>query len=426
MGDNQPVMRLLLYQPNHEGHHLPYLARLLPAFLDLPIEVVVATTPEAARSEEFERALAPIAHRFELAPVAQPIPPGVLRGALHRLRDLRRVVRSLRPDHVGVLYGDGLWQLMAAAHLTGPLGRALVLPDLFLPDLAVPTELWLYRGGFTYPDARFPADHLKRALFHSLLRRGSLAALHLDDEYLYDYARLVPSRTRVFLTPNPVSPPTGSGSQDATDATVARARAREALGLPTSGRLISLTGMIDHRKGAHLLAEAFSRIAAQPGFGDVRLAFGGPHRPPFRELLTTAPYDALVAAGRIASVDRFLSQDEMAWFAQASDLVVAPYPHHSGRSSIILWAAAAGRPSLGAQRGVIGRVIRDHGLGWTADPTQVPAFARALAAALEHPWTAADAARARRYAATHAPARYTQQAATLVRERLRGRLDSSP
>lgn len=52
-------MRLMFYAPQHTGHHFAYLARMLPAFMGLPVEIVVATTPVAIISKEYERTLAP-------------------------------------------------------------------------------------------------------------------------------------------------------------------------------------------------------------------------------------------------------------------------------------------------------------------------------------------------------------------------------
>jgi len=50
-------MRLLFFEPNQSGHHYAYLARMLPGFLDLPVEVVLATTAVGAVSDEFWRTL---------------------------------------------------------------------------------------------------------------------------------------------------------------------------------------------------------------------------------------------------------------------------------------------------------------------------------------------------------------------------------
>ena len=61
-------MRVLFYQPDYTGHHLAYLARMLPGFVDLPIEIVLATTAEAIASQEFSQSLAAFGDRLKLVP----------------------------------------------------------------------------------------------------------------------------------------------------------------------------------------------------------------------------------------------------------------------------------------------------------------------------------------------------------------------
>lgn len=40
-------MRVLFYAPDHAGHHFAYLGGTPPGFVDLPMEILVATTPGA-------------------------------------------------------------------------------------------------------------------------------------------------------------------------------------------------------------------------------------------------------------------------------------------------------------------------------------------------------------------------------------------
>ena len=104
--------------------------------------------------------------------------------------------------------------------------------------------------------------------------------------------------------------------------------------------------------------------------------------------------------------------------AAAADLVMAPYPNHQGRSSIILWAAAAGRPSLGTESGGIGYVIRQQNLGWTCDVSNPATLAESIATAIRAPWNHAHAARVREYAQQHRVEEYQRSASELVRSRL--------
>ena len=214
--------------------------------------------------------------------------------------------------------------------------------------------------------------------------------------------------TRVVLTPNPVwlGPPLPLGE------------ARQRMELPVDGRDMSLTASIAPFKGALLLLEAFRRLADGGASSTDRLLLAGPHAGPVRQRLAEEPYRSWVADGRILSWDRFLTEEEMYTCAAASDLVVAAYPNHHGRSSIILWAAAAGRPSLGVAWGCIGHVIEQNALGETCDVLDIEKFAERLSLGLSIPWSQADADRVRRYAEFHSIENYQRIGTSLVRERV--------
>jgi len=393
-------MKLLFYEPNHSGHHFPYLARMLPGFFDLPIEIVLATTEEGAASPEYAANLAPLADRFTLD--ARCAPPSELKTdtARQRATELVEVAKDMAADHVFVAYADGLWQIMAM--------RRMRLGKLFEPGVGV--EGILYRGGFTYPDATRLTDRLKRWLFRRMLRQGIFDRLLLDDEYLHEFADSVGgdrSRTRTVLTANPVTVLPGKS----------RTAARGELGLPTDGRIISLSGAIDRRKGADLLIDAFAR-ALTSGLTDTRLLLAGPHKPDIRQRLDAADARSLIDQGRIICLDRLLNETDMFNVAAASDLVTAPYPNHSGRSSIILWAAAAGRPVLAVDRGCIAHVVETQSLGMTCSVRDTRSFSRAIVEAIDAPWTPQQAERSVAYARFHDVSNYQQINAKLVRERI--------
>jgi glycosyltransferase involved in cell wall biosynthesis len=251
-------------------------------------------------------------------------------------------------------------------------------------------------------------SRLRRWMFSRLLRKSLFRKLHLDGELLFEFAerQAADSPTEVVLTPNPV----------VVEAMISKEEARRALELPVQGTWLSLSGMIARFKGAHLLLEAFNRVVDQDG--SLRLLLAGPHEEQIRSQLQTATFSKHVASGRIVSIDRLVDEHEMYLAAAAADLVLAPYPRHQGRSSIILWAAAAGRPSLGSEDGGIGHVIRTQNLGSTCNVLNDGELAASIVNVLRLPWTDADKARVREYAMSHQIENYQAVASKLVRSRL--------
>jgi glycosyltransferase involved in cell wall biosynthesis len=396
-------MHVLIYEPQHTGHHLPYLARLLPALLDLPIRVTLATTRETVASDEFHAELEAFLPRLRVIDRCEKPEKGrPARYAFRTLRELSTIVREEQPDHLLVMYGDALWIMYAAMHATtlGLCGRRLRQQS---------SEAILYRGGFTYPDAGGRGNPLKRLLFRHALRSRLFDRWHLDDEIMHDFAsRTLGARSHeVTLPPNPVNIEGGLGMDEA----------RRELGLSSAGRIMSLSGAIARYKGADRLLRAFAKHLDARERSDT-LVLAGPHEDEVRDVLADSEVARHVASGRIVSIDRFLSAHEMFLFAAAADVVAAPYPNHSGRSSIILWAAAAGRPVLATARGTIGFVTREHGMGMTVDPRDGAAFVDAIGDAFEMPWSRSDERRVRLYAREHSFQRYQSHMSRRVRELL--------
>jgi glycosyltransferase involved in cell wall biosynthesis len=395
-------MRLMFYAPQHTGHHFAYLARMLPAFIGLPVEIVVATTERALESNEYARTLAPLAASIRFVPCCTPSPRSAGRNAWHRFRELVKAIRVVEPGHVAVCYADGIWEAACLSTMAGrrPWPRELVV------------EGWIYRGRFGEMSETQMRARARRWLFLRLLKSGLFHRLHLDHELLYEFGlpRAVGTPTKLVLTPNPI----------VMFGELSKEEARRELGIAPDGPWISLSGVVARFKGVHLLLDAYRNYRSQASGRPVRLLLAGPHEAPIREMLAAPPYEELVTAGEIVSLDRYLNEREMYVSAAASDLVVAPYPHHQGRSSIILWAAAAGRPSLGTNASCIGHVIREQGLGETCDVADTREMAAAIGRMLSAPWTDVDARRVRQYAEFHRVENYQD----IASQYLTGRLDA--
>lgn len=390
-------MRVLFYEPNHTGHHFAYLANMLPGFLDLPIKVGLCTTQRALESTEYQKSLKPLESLFEHVPLCRPLLRGKpFRNALRRLSDLRLAIESWNPDHVCISYVDGLWQMFAL--------RSLVPRFNMLRN--VTSEAWAFRGAFSYPSTHRRIDIFKQAMWRRLLKQGVFSKVHLHDELLYQFSDSVSGRkSDIALAPDPIDiqpSPTQSES-------------RTQLGIAQDGFLFGCLGVADHRKGVPQSIEAIASLGKPP---IARLLIAGPHSESVRQLMAEPRYQKLVDDKTIVSIDRFLSQEEMRLTASACDVVLAPYHNHSGRSSIILWAAAAGKPVIAADYGCVRHVVTTNNLGITCDVANVKEFARVMNASINNVWTDQDAARVRQYAQWHRAENYQALSSAFVRQLL--------
>lgn len=399
-------MRVLFYQPAHQGHHFAYLARMLPGFVELPIEMIVATTPQALESEEFAKSLAHFGDRIAYLDCCTPAPKPPIANSRHRLRELAVAIDRSQPDHLALNYADGLWDV---AYVSTLLGRRPWPRDLCV-------EGWLYRGRFADPSDRRWKSRLRRQMFAGLLRQGVFRKLHLHHELLYEYAaaKAAETMTSVELAPDPIVIRDRLSPQEA----------RAKLGVLGSGHgdetWIGVAGVIAKFKGAPLLLDSFRIRRSRGDLPAAKLLLAGPQDATVREMLGASPYREAIVRGDIVAIDRFLTEEEMYLAAAACDLVVAPYPRHQNRSSIILWAAAAGRPCLATDDSCVGYVIRKERLGFTCNVLDTAAMAASISTAIKSPWTEVDVDRVREYASFHRMENYQALSSALVRERLAG------
>jgi len=75
---------------------------------------------------------------------------------------------------------------------------------------------------------------------------------------------------------------------------------------------------------------------------------------------------------------QFVPESEVSAYFQLCDVVLAPYQQHVGMSGILLLAAAARKPVLCSNYGLMGEIVRRYELGLIIDSTQPQAIATGL------------------------------------------------
>ncbi|MBY0312492.1 MAG: glycosyltransferase [Phycisphaerales bacterium] len=386
-------MRVLIFEPNFKGHYYAYLSIMIPALARAGAEVTLATSPDGRASAEYRTLLEPIQSDFTVDPsVIADAAPGFT-AAIRRAGLISEAIRRAKADHAIVTHTDRF--------ASGLLARRLTMRPL--APRGVETQGLFFTLGLKDPGTP-PTEQAKaRRLWQIARRTGYTHAHHLDPR-VYQMLADAGNLGNWSLMPDPVeSPPPTTTAQ-----------ARRTLGIPEEGRFVGCAGVIDRRKGADLLINAFA--SARRGEHD-RLLLVGPQEPFIRESLAS-PHAELVRQGRIISIDRFVAPADLAASICAMDLVATPYPKHLASASIVIRAAAAGRPVLGASFGWVGDLVPALGLGWTCDVENPEEFARELPRALERAstWTVTPAAK--RFVQFHSPENFAACWSARVRERL--------
>jgi glycosyltransferase involved in cell wall biosynthesis len=377
-------LRVVIHEPKFRGHSLAHVARIAPAALEAGAQVTLALSQEALKSPEFATLIQPLAARVEVDAWMGPEPGAGRAAAMERAARVHQSAVRSRAEHVLIPHAD---LLIMGGFMSRLAGRG------FAPR-GVPVEALFFTAGLV-DKGTSAAARLKRALnFQAAKHLPLYRAHHLDPRVIERLAGHPGAERAGYwrLMPDPVEAP------DQFD----RAIARKRLGLDQAGKFVGCVGVIDERKGCDLLINAF--VAANLP-SEWRLLLVGSHDEPIRRLLSTT-HVQLVGAGRIVSIDRFVSTPELMDALVAMDLACTPYPSQNASASIIIRATAARRPVLGADFGWIEHMVPRFGLGWTCDVLDQAAFIRALRESCEKSasWQISEAAE--RFVRFHSPVNF--------------------
>lgn len=361
-------MNILVIEPTHGGHRLNAAGLLLEALAKLPsVQVTFDTSVAAPQSPQFADWIAP---RMAGVTLRTTMPAQIEhfdRGWVGQVVDaIGRSIDETRADHVFIPAGDGTVQVAAVRRLLRKFRRR--------PGVEI--EAMMLRGKFAYEHAPTLKGRLEHASWFAALAATPFDRVHHMDPVIYDaaVARAPTLLKKLRRIPDPVDPIEA-------DLTIAQARAK--LQLPIDGRMLGCVGGLQFRKGIHLLIRSFARnVAAGRLRADDRLLLVGVPEAGVDAILN-GEAKALVDAGRIVAIRRFVDDVAMSNALSAMDLVVTAYPGHIGSASITLRAAAQRRPVLADQFGWCGQIVPRFELGTMVDVNDAAAFDAAMVAALD-------------------------------------------
>ena len=170
---------------------------------------------------------------------------------------------------------------------------------------------------------------------------------------------------------------------------------RHHLGIEEHRGLALICGFLEERKGLYPLLEALTLLPQAVQSQLCLLLVGQVATKEVKKLAKRIVEITQRTSVQVIGVDEFVPEAEMPAYFQMADFVLAPYQQHIGSSGILLWAAAAGKPVLASDYGLMGELVRSHQLGWVVNSMQPAAIAQGLVAFLsENPARLFDLAKA--------------------------------
>ena len=347
-----PPSDILVYEPRVEGHHPGWLAFIVADLLSAGVKLSLAVDLRPSSAAILKDHLGP------------------LWGEV-RLLDTRGGRSNSR--------GESKWKSLRRCFAESGSSRIFlcaideIASDLFRWRAFGLNPLGEFSGkiGGIYHRPRFldaprlaPGRFFKMRGFDQLMRNDFFAQLlMLDESLLRDLRREYP-KAPLFFLPDPC--PDGFAGN--------RADARKELGISAEKTVLLFFGVGSRRKGLGVAVDAMLSLPIESNFlllvaGRQQLEGDLKHR-----------LDLLVGRGSAQVLDRYVSSDEEKWCFQAADAVLLPYINHFGTSGVLSRAASAGKYIIASDEQLVGRLVREHGMGSVFASGDAKALADAIIA----------------------------------------------
>jgi glycosyltransferase involved in cell wall biosynthesis len=157
---------------------------------------------------------------------------------------------------------------------------------------------------------------------------------------------------------------------------------RENLAIELNRRVFLMFGSLQKRKGIYQLFDAIARLPSHL-CQKLCLLFVGPIDSPtvfhnrIAHLCESLPI-------QIITQDQFVPDRDIQPYFQLADVILAPYQRHIGMSAILVRAAAAGKPVLSTNYGLMGEIVKRYKLGIAVDASIPAEIAQGLTQFITH------------------------------------------
>ncbi|MBE9028905.1 glycosyltransferase [filamentous cyanobacterium LEGE 11480] len=235
-----------------------------------------------------------------------------------------------------------------------------------------------FRPTFHYPtfdNYQFSLSDYVRQLRQKLLlglvlRNPRLKTLFSLDPFAVKHMKRLRGRARVAHLPDPMELHQVEQSEIV--------RVQQSLAIEPDRQIFLLFGSLHERKGVQQVLDAMCLLPPEPA-KKVCLVFVGK--------ITSSNPDAILhqiamirqtTAVQIVVRDHFVPDQDVQTYFQLADFILAPYQRHVGMSGIVLQAAAARKPVLASDYGLIGQIVSDNNLGYLVDSSSPSAIAQLM------------------------------------------------
>jgi glycosyltransferase involved in cell wall biosynthesis len=208
--------------------------------------------------------------------------------------------------------------------------------------------------------------------FHisQVLRHPQLKTLFSLDGFAVKYLKQTRSHGNIVYLPDPIQIYSHEDSKVQA--------LKTSLGIEPGRMAFLLFGVIDSRKGIHQVLEAIETLPKDLCKKLCLLLVGTLNPTEKPQIQAKIAKLTHLLPVQVVTHDQFVIDREIQPYFQIADVVLATYQRHVGTSSILIRAAAAQKPVLSTNYGLMGEWTRHNQLGLTVDSALPSEIAKGL------------------------------------------------
>lgn len=343
---------ILIFEPDASGHHSGYLYHLIINFLqnDYSYKLIVVVSPDffLKHPQILQKTISPRVQWIKFSDVEfseWKNPKSVFKRSILEWDLFCQYAKTHKAILGFFMYIDYL-QL---AVLTQPAPPCPISGILFRPTLV-----------------NYPATSLKEKLNYwrknitlkYFVQNKNLDSLFNLDPFATNYIQKNWKTEKVIFLPDPVQVyPT----------TKTKLEVKLNLGIEESKTVFLLFGFLDSRKGISDMMEAIGNLSREKSKNGCLLIVG-PWEENERKLFNIQlPEIQKLTDFQIVVKDSFVKDEEIQQYFKVADYALALYHKHFGMSAIMVRAAAAQKPLIASNFGLLGKIVEENELGITVE-----------------------------------------------------------
>jgi len=284
--------------------------------------------------------------------------------ALYKWNLAKKYSEIIGATHLHFLYLDHM-QLPLALHQK--FGENITISGiLFRPTIHYTDDIRVHPSL-----AEHVRDFRKKWMYRAMLSNSNLKHVFSLDKYFVEYVKneWKNEKKKISYLPDPL--PITRSIDDKNLVTE--------FWIPSGRKIFLLFGALQRRKGIFKVLEALAKL---PPLSQKKIAliYAGKVDQKVEAELKIAVQNFKNSSPQIwfRLEDRFLDQKELQGLIQKSDVILAPYQRFVGSSGILIWAAIYAKPVITQDYGLIGRLVREYGLGRCIDTTNINLLAEVI------------------------------------------------